>query len=800
MAEISYSDVLQLVEGYYGSGSDQWVKMASGSASLAERAAILKQVPGVSVTYSKSGNVLGFDYQNPFGTETPPAAVIDSNVQSGAYGTGSFKSNIPATVTTDAQSGYQTMESGAKVVSTGAKVAAVADKVSLAAAGVSLGTKLGKLIDQAIYSLNPQWWDAHFPTINPETWDDMATSEGGKDLIRSIFGLEQDSATMYLPEDLLAYTYMMLLENGAYDSAGYVVDQSKVNQSYLVYPNTQYTIYCGKTIIVRGNTTQAWRVVNDPDAFLFAIVNSSGGNTVTVGCSHNNTGVMQYSLNGGAYSNAGNISDNWSRNGSTVYGKISPNANNSWATVNIGKSAPQLGAARSSSERDIAHIILYSAEELSGLSGVTDDPDAQYHVNPDTLINPTTQQPVTPQDDVADVIQALKTQYPQLFDGEASATVPQDNGTQKTYYYIPAPYPTSVTDPQPTTGPNRQENPQINPQTNPDSQLEDFTDFITTPTTQPPDKGDGTTPPVILPAGSASALFAIYNPTQSQLNSFGAWLWSPNFVDQLLKLFNDPMQAIIGLHKVFAPPVISGSGTIRVGYLDSNVGSNIVGDQYTTVDCGTINLDEYFGNVFDYEPFTNVYIYLPFIGIQKLNTGDVMRGTIGVKYSVDVLTGACLAEVTVTRDQAGGVIYTYAGDCAVQYPISSGSYMGIVASIASIVGGIVGTVATGGALAPVAMGAVSGVLNAHADVNHSGNFSGNAGAMGIKTPYLIISRPQTCMADNFNAFDGYPSNKYTILGSCTGYVKVDSCHVEGINATDTELSDIENYLKNGVII
>jgi hypothetical protein len=259
------------------------------------------------------------------------------------------------------------------------------------------------------------------------------------------------------------------------------------------------------------------------------------------------------------------------------------------------------------------------------------------------------------------------------------------------------------------------------------------------------------------------------------------------------------MQAIIGLHKVFAQPSISGTSTIKVGYLDSGVSSNVVGNQYTTVDCGSVSLREYFGNVFDYAPFTEVYIYLPFIGIQKLDTGDVMRSTLHVVYHVDVLTGACLAEIRVTRDGAGGTIYTYTGNAAVQYPISSGSYMGIVASLASIAGGVVGTIGSGGALAPVAMGAVGGILNAHARVQHSGGFSGNAGAMGSKKPYLIITRPQTALADNFPSFEGYPANKYTTIGACSGYFRVRDVHLERIPATDDELNELNSLLKTGVI-
>ena len=88
----------------------------------------------------------------------------------------------------------------------------------------------------------------------------------------------------------------------------------------------------------------------------------------------------------------------------------------------------------------------------------------------------------------------------------------------------------------------------------------------------------------------------------------------------------------------------------------------------------------------------------------------------------------------------------------------------------------------------------------HNDVSRSGSFSGNAGAMGIKKPYLIISRPQTELAKNFSNYIGYPSNFTTTIGSCNGFVKVLECHLENINATKSELEEIDSILKEGVII
>ena len=204
--------------------------------------------------------------------------------------------------------------------------------------------------------------------------------------------------------------------------------------------------------------------------------------------------------------------------------------------------------------------------------------------------------------------------------------------------------------------------------------------------------------------------------------------------------------------------------------------------------------------MFDYSPYTRIYLYLPFIGFKELDVAQVMRSRINVKYHGDAYTGCCLAEVSVVRDnEAGGVLYTYSGDCAARYPLSHGSYMGIVNAIAGIGIGI-GTALAGAPSIGIA-GAVGMAQHAKAAVEHSGSFSGNSGAMGIKKPYLVIMRPQTAMANNYEHFTGQPSNSNIVLGSATGYVRVKECHVEDIaTATDAEKQMIESALKTGVII
>lgn len=304
--------------------------------------------------------------------------------------------------------------------------------------------------------------------------------------------------------------------------------------------------------------------------------------------------------------------------------------------------------------------------------------------------------------------------------------------------------------------------------------------------------------------GSATGLANIYNPTLAQVKEFSRWLWGSDGLnlDQLKKLLQDPMQAIIGLHVMYATPTTGAERGIQVGYINSGVNSKIVTEQYTEIDCGTVTINEYFGDARDYSPFTQVYCYLPFIGIVELNADDVVNSTLGIKYKIDVLTGCCLAQLTVKKYGLDAVLYTYTGNCAVQMPITSGNYLSTVSSLLGAVVSGAAAVATGGALAPVAIGAAANAMGggARASVAMSGSLGSNAGAMGIRKPYLIIKRVESADANGYNEFYGYPTNKRVNLSQLTGYVRVKDINLSGTNATEDEQNEIVTLLKEGVIL
>lgn len=78
--------------------------------------------------------------------------------------------------------------------------------------------------------------------------------------------------------------------------------------------------------------------------------------------------------------------------------------------------------------------------------------------------------------------------------------------------------------------------------------------------------------------------------------------------------------------------------------------------------------------------------------------------------------------------------------------------------------------------------------------------SGNNGYLGAQRPYLIINIPNLNLPDNYGHYYGYPCNMTVNLGTLSGFTVVSDCHLDGFSCTKTELDEIEQLLKGGVIL
>lgn len=306
----------------------------------------------------------------------------------------------------------------------------------------------------------------------------------------------------------------------------------------------------------------------------------------------------------------------------------------------------------------------------------------------------------------------------------------------------------------------------------------------------------------------ASGFVTLFTPDLTTLNAVAAYMWSSNFdIDQIKKIFANPIDAILGLHIVPCAITPAGQKEIKVAGFGTGQYSGYTTNQYVTVNCGSVAIPKKWGSYLDYSPYTKTQIWLPFIGFREINIDDIQGKTISLQYIIDILSGACVAEVLIPCDDGTtSVLYSFTGSCAAEIPITSADMRGAISAAMSIAGSAVAaaaTVASGGATAPMAAGVIaSTAVNSMAlkpTIQRSGTASGAAGYLAQRIPYIVREQPNIALPAEQNKLTGYPSFVTVSLNTLSGYNEIANIHLENVPGTDAELSEIENLLHSGVI-
>lgn len=295
-----------------------------------------------------------------------------------------------------------------------------------------------------------------------------------------------------------------------------------------------------------------------------------------------------------------------------------------------------------------------------------------------------------------------------------------------------------------------------------------------------------------------SGLGRLYTPDTGQLNQFAAWLYSDSIIDTIAKMWSNPLDLIVSLGIVPVTPTNVGSLTeLKIGGVNSHVEMIPILNQYQAINCGDIDITEFYGSSLDYNE-TKISIYLPYVGVRELKTDEVMDGSLNVTYHIDLATGSCIAYVTCRRDRLNSVLYQFEGNVFVQMPLIARDFSTVYQSI--IRSGV--DAVTGGSLSSVA-GAVDtaiNVMNNKPKVSKSGGIGACGGLMGIRKPYIIIERPIQSRPEGYDRFYGIPSNITYTLNELEGMTVVDDLISNTLTCTKEEQEAIISKLKQGVII
>ena len=321
-----------------------------------------------------------------------------------------------------------------------------------------------------------------------------------------------------------------------------------------------------------------------------------------------------------------------------------------------------------------------------------------------------------------------------------------------------------------------------------------------------PSDGNDITNDVLL-----SGFITLYRPTLAQIKSFNNFLFTDitdSIAEQIKRLQTNPLDYIVNISMCHFVPPSNMNSTITFAGISSGVGAPKISKQFITKFLGSVDLHEYFGTFLDYNPYTKCELYLPYIGIVPINIDDVQRGTVSIYYTIDLLTGSCIAQVKTDRPKRtsndsplSSVLYEFQGNCFLNIPLSGTNWQGTYQSIIQGISGI--GQAIGGNVLGGAGQIASAVISEKVSCQRTGALQPAHGFMGKQEPYFILSRPIQNLPYNFKGFEGFTSNVRDRVKNLSGYTEIDQNTIWSDNfghATQEECEMIKEIMNGGVYL
>lgn len=239
---------------------------------------------------------------------------------------------------------------------------------------------------------------------------------------------------------------------------------------------------------------------------------------------------------------------------------------------------------------------------------------------------------------------------------------------------------------------------------------------------------------------------------------------------------------------------------------------------------GSMTIKRSFNSWRDFEPYTKLFVYLPYIGTYQLELARYYGKLTEIRYYFDISTNTivcCLMADNKLTDY-------WTGQMGVNMPITMTNFaLFAQTQIQTLIGGIAGgvntganimggaTKAAGATLGAASMGVGAGVMidaqiakTAYGVTqNNINNFNKTKGGSSSmlneflpQYPYFIFETQEDCAPENYGALFGYPSMKAGKINNFSGFLKVQSVDLKVSGATESEREKILALLMSGIYI
>ena len=136
-------------------------------------------------------------------------------------------------------------------------------------------------------------------------------------------------------------------------------------------------------------------------------------------------------------------------------------------------------------------------------------------------------------------------------------------------------------------------------------------------------------------------------------------------------LTNNPIDTIVSLKYFPCTFADVAPAVVHLGKYTTNISATALGTSVRIIDFAPIECFPHFNDFRDFEPYTELAMYIPFCGTVKIPTAECMGNYVSVKLAIDTSTGAATGYVIVSKTGSGGIcVATCQGMAAIDIPVS----------------------------------------------------------------------------------------------------------------------------------
>lgn len=331
------------------------------------------------------------------------------------------------------------------------------------------------------------------------------------------------------------------------------------------------------------------------------------------------------------------------------------------------------------------------------------------------------------------------------------------------------------------------------------------------------EESDDITDPSVSDVTGTGLLTKTYVMTPQEAQGVGQFIWGASFIQNIRLLNNSPIENIVSC-KLFPFDLVGTAENVQIGNVDTGTASQKIAQNIITHTSNALLIPHFYKGqcdnmeFLDYDPYTKVEIFLPFIGIKELPTDLIMGKNIKLKWIVDLTCGTLETDVLIEYKSGKYCpLYIFNSQCGADIPLTA-------QNLSQVQAAYIGNAISGGV--SLASGNVAGVMQSLAGAamtqyhsQSSGTPSPGTALQGYLKPYVRITRPDAKIVGSsmdgddidepcfmYRRLMGSPLYQVKNLGSLMGYTEIENPQIVIPGALGVEIEEVNRLLSDGVIL